>query len=735
MRRIFILVSLAFATLVYAHEGHRPLPTRGMEVDAETGKMVLTKTSRDLLDVQTAEVTSKPFEHTIWTYGSIVVPWNQHAVIASPLAGRIVDLKVSPGETVQAGQVVAVMESLELEQLVLELRAAQIDLLLSEKLVANLGQASQSGAVPGARLRESQSKLEQDRVAIELGRAKWQALRLPIVTLNTILRSPETEHRQLLELRTPIGGVVTHADLSMGKNVDPKEHLFEILDLSRVWLKIQVLEKDLTKVAVGQQVSFQRTSSKAVPVVGTIDVVGASLDSESYQGTVWATLENGTSNGVSLLPGVTGKVQINIGGNSGQLVIPFSSVMRDGAERFALVEQEQTAVASIYQKQALVLGRRSGDQIEVLGGNLFPGDRVVTRGVHELGGYFAKGVLKVNAESARDIGLQSEIVSHGAVAETITIAGVVDVPPTHRSIASAQLGGAIEQILVDRGETVRKGQVLAEIASESFKNLQLDLLKTNLDVILTTDIVQNFRSATEAIAARQLWEMESQLNQLTSRRDKLIQQLLTVGVTQQQISDLLSNRELMLTMSVRAPIDGVVVGFDKFLGHVVSPEEPLFEIHDLSHAWVQGFVSELDFPRIGIGQNVRVRFDAATDEIVVGTVTRSGQAISKDDRTLSIWIDLKTMPSFQLQHKMMARISIETGAKNEGLRIPRQAIVHEGLRPYVFVEGENRTFERRYVVTGPSDDLGTLISSGLRPGEAIAIRGARELQSGYAALK
>lgn len=735
MRRIFIIAILLFATLAYAHEGHRPLPTRGMEVNTETGRMILIKTSRDLLDVQTAEAVSKSLEQTILTYGSIVVPWNQHAVIASPLSGRIVDLRVIPGEIVQAGQVVAVMESLELEQLVLELRAAQVDYLLSQKLVANLRQASQSGAVPGARLRESQSKLEQDRAAVELGSAKWHALRLPTETLYSILGSPETEHKQLLELRSPINGVVTHADLSIGKVVDPKEHLFEILDLRRVWLKIQVLEKDVSRLAVGQRATFQLTSNKDDLFDGTIDVVDSNLDPTTYLGTVWATLSNNSPNGITLLPGMTGEVQVSMGGQVGQLVIPFSSVMRDGAERFALVEHEQTAVASVYQKQALVLGRRNGDQIEVLGGNLFPGDRVVTRGVHELGGYFAKGVLKISPESARDIGLQTEIVSQGSVAETLTIDGIADVPPTHRSVASAQLGGAIESILVDRGQLVRRGQVLAEIASQPFKNLQLDLLKTSLDASLLSEVVQNLRSAQDSIAARQLWESESQLNQLTSRRDKLIQQLKTVGVTQQQISDLLENRMLMLTLPIRAPMDGVIVAFDKSLGHVVSPEEPLFGIHDLSHAWVQGFVSEQDFRRISIGQNVRVRFVAAPDEIVVGAVARSGQAFSKDDRTLSIWIDLRTMPTFQLQHNMMARINIETGVSHDGLAIPNQAIVREGLRSYVFVEGENQTFERRYVVPGPSDDLRTVVIEGLQTGESVAIRGARELQSGYAALK
>jgi RND family efflux transporter MFP subunit len=177
------------------------------------------------------------------------------------------------------------------------------------------------------------------------------------------------------------------------------------------------------------------------------------------------------------------------------------------------------------------------------------------------------------------------------------------------------------------------------------------------------------------------------------------------------------------------------VGFDKFLGHVVRPDEPLFEVHDLSHAWVQGFIPERDFPRVRIGQQVRMRFVTSPEEIILGTIARSGESISNDDRTLSVWIELQDMPAFQLQHNMLARIHIETGAKSDGLAIPLQAVVREGMRSYVFVESEAMVFERRFVVTGKSNDLQVAVIDGLSPGESIAIGGAGQLQSGYAALK
>ena len=210
LRSFCLFISLLIVSAALAHEGHRPLPTRGMEVNVETGSMILTKAARETLDVQTAESESKKLSQSLDAYGSIVVPWDRHAVIASPLTGRIVDLKVSPGETVSEGQVLAEMESPELEQLILELRAAQVDLLLSSKLVDNISQASRSGAIPAVRLIEATLKQDQDRTAVELASVKWRSLQLPLTMLDTILQSPQQNHRQLLQLRSLIDGIVTH---------------------------------------------------------------------------------------------------------------------------------------------------------------------------------------------------------------------------------------------------------------------------------------------------------------------------------------------------------------------------------------------------------------------------------------------------------------------------------------------------------------------------------------------
>ena len=376
-----------------------------------------------------------------------------------------------------------------------------------------------------------------------------------------------------------------------------------------------------------------------------------------------------------------------------------------------------------------------GNLIELRGGSLYPGDRVVTQGSHELGSYFTKGVLRVSDETARDISLSLEPATPLTLSQTITVDGLVDVPPTRRTIAAAQLSGSISGILVDRGQRVRAGDVLAEIVSQDFQNLQLELLRAHLDAGLQQTVMDDLREARDAVSQRRLWEAENRLHQANRLRENLIQRLRTAGISEDQLTQLTISKVLIPALPVRAPIDGLVVNFEKLLGHVVHPDESLFEIHDLSHVWVQGFVSERDLSSIKAGQTVRVRFVADESEVVTGILVRSSRAVSTIDRTMSVWIELRQMPRVPVQHHMLARLTIETGRLSPMLAVRREAVVHEGTRTYVFVRGERDIFERRLVELGRSDDFSVEILAGLVSGDSVAVGGVSALQTGYAALR
>jgi RND family efflux transporter MFP subunit len=722
----------AAATWLWAHEGHAPLPTKGAQVDVARGQVILSGDARDALGVQTAEVGPRAIESSIFAYATLATPWHQHAYVSSRLPGRIDKLHVQPGQTVRAGQILAEVQSLELKNLQLEAVNAHNDLRLSAKIVAQMEAAGQG--VAQQRLVEARSKHQQDLETLRIARSKWLSLGLSSEEFDELTRERDLQRVPVLPLRSPIGGVVVHADLSIGKVVEAAEHLFEIVDPSAVWVKIGVLEQDLHRIEPRQPVKLRLSAYPNEEFSSKVWVKEPSLDPQTHLGTVWAKLANAPGAQPRLLPGMSGLARV-VGSASEKLAVPADALITDGAERYVLIEETATAAASQYQKQNVVVGRRTPDFVEILAGNVYPGDRVVTRGSHELAGFFVQGVLRLSPEAAKNIGLHVERAGRYVVEDVIELDGRVDVPPDRRADVSSQLAGTLERIHVTPGQTVRAGDILAEIGSLELHNLQLDLLRADLDCQLRTDAVERLRTLGSGATARQLQEAESLQQAARNRREALRQKLTAVGLSAEQVERLLRDKKLIETLPLRAPIGGSVIQFNKVLGQTIKAEEALFAVHDLTHVWVQGHLFEGDVARVRTGQNVRVRLVADPQFLAEGVVVRSGHTFGALDRTLSVWIELKEPPKQPLPYNLLARLTVTLDRPRPALAVPSASLVRDGLRSYLFVRRPDETFERRLVATGRADDRLIEITSGLEAGEPIAVRGAAELQTAYASLR
>jgi len=666
----------------------------------------------------------------------VVLPWNRHALISTPLAGRIAVVHRPSGSRVQQGEVLAKLVCPQLEELQNEIRAGIVQRSLSQRVVLSTQEASRSGAIPAIQARQAESRLRQAEATIEVATARWRGLGLPEETLAELLANPDHRGLPQLPLVSPIDGILTHTDLSVGKYVSSQEHLFEVIDPRELWLRIGVLEKDLPSVQRGQTITFIPSPGESSPIMGKIDVVDRFLDRVTQLGTAWVTLPQEEASSLELRPGMTGIVYLDQEIAPPRPVVPRSAIFRSGTERFVLIEQQQSKEASLFRRQPVVLGRQEGALVQVIQGELYPGDQVVTQGIQQLGGFFAPTVLRLSPEGEADFGLKVEPAELQRVASSLTIEGLVDIPATHRGIAAALSAGRIEKIHVDRGNPVEQGMVVAEVFSEEFQNRQLAYLQSSLAEQMSQQLVDNYRSAGTAIPQRQLWEAESVLAQETGRRETLEQQLVQLGITPQQLQQILARREVLRLLPVTAPIAGEIVGFDQFLGKIVQAEEGIFAIHDCSEGWIQGFVSERDLPQIKLQQRVRVRFASQRDQAYAGVIRRSGQSLDGTDHTLSIWVELLEKPPFTLQHAMVATLTIELEEEGpEVLAVPRSAVVWEGRQGLVFVQREDQTFERRRVVTGSRNDQWIMIDKGLQRGEKVATQGVRALQTGYAAIR
>jgi RND family efflux transporter MFP subunit len=583
---------------------------------------------------------------------------------------------------------------------------------------------------------EARTKHRQNLNALDVARSKWLSLGLPADTLDALLR----EGKPLLTaltVRSPIGGTVIHADLAVGKVVEPAEHLFEVVDLSTVWVRIGVLEHDLARVAVGQPVELRLTAYPGEVFPAAVQVTDYALDPQTHLGTAWAALPNPAGREPRLLPGMSGEARLLLPGPPPGTAVPAEALLNDGAERYVLVEEAASAGSSQYQKWNVVVGRRSPDRVEVRSSHLVPGDRVVTRGGHELAGFFVPGVLRPSPEAARNLGLRVEPARPQVVEEVVEIDGAVDVPPDRRAVASAPLAGTIEKLHVDRGQPVRAGDVVAEVVSLELQSLQLDLLRAHLDTQLLEDTWQSLRRGDGggAVPRRKLLEVESQVNAGRQQRDTLRRKLRAAGLAPEQLEELLGQKKLVAALPVRSPIDGFVVGFDRVLGQAIKAGEPILSVHDLSCPWVQGFVSERDVGRVRLGQRVRVRLEADPAFLAEGTVARSGGVFGTSDRTLSVWVELDRPPAAPLRHGQLARLALTLGRPEPTLAVPLAAVWRDGTRAFVFIRQTDGTFDRRAVETGHTDDRRVEITRGLQPGENVVVQGTAGLQTAYGVIR
>ena len=643
-------------------------------------------------------------------------------------------LHAQPGQIVAAGEPLAEVKNIELESLQLELLNAQNDIELSSQVLAGLESAND--AIPDQSLLESRRKHQQNLNALEVARGKWFSLGLSADVLAALLRK-KTALAPTFTIRAPIRGTIVHADPAVGKVVEPTEHLFEVVDLSTVWVQIGVLEQDLHRVKMGQRVELRLTAYPNEVFNSTVQMIGFFLSPQTHLVTVWAALSNPPGKEPRLLPGMSGEARLLLPGSTAGTVVPVDALINDGVERYVFVEEAGTAGGSQYQKRSVVVGRQNRDGIEVLSGDLFPGDRVVTRGGHELAGFFVPGALRPSPEATRNLSLLVEPAIQQIVEEVVEIDGAVDLPPDHRAFPSSPFAGTIQKLHVDRGQRVRAGEVVAEVVSVDLQNLQLDLLRAHLDGELLEYTWRRMRKGGDSgvFPRRMMLEVESQVNASRQQRDTLQRKLLTVGLSAEQLKDLLDKKKLVEALPVRSPIDGVVVSFDRVLGQAIKSDEPILAVHNLAHPWVQGYVSERDLGRVHIGQKVRVRLTSDPAFLAGGTVVRSGRVFGVGDHTLSVWIELDRPPASPPRHNQFARLTLILRRSEPTLAVPLAAVWREGIQAFVFVQKTDGTFDRRAVETSRTDDLLVEITRGLQPGENVLVQGTEGLRTAYAVIR
>ena len=719
-----------------AHEGHAPLPTKGVQVDVQKGLITLSPEAQKSLGLRTAAVEQRELKEKALAYATLVMPWQQQYFLSSQLSGRIAALHVVTGTTVEPGQLLAEIASPELEALQLELRNAANELDLSLRQVERLRGLIKDQAIAERDFIEASTKHEQNRYAVQIARSKLHSLGLSESVIDKVLQRTDGAAALLLPLVSPLRGTVSHSDLAVGKVIAANEHLFEINDLSSLWVQIGVLERDVARIKAGQPVELEFSAFPKHFVEAVVTIPGVDVDPATHLATVWADVANPPGS-PKYLPGMTGTAKIVTSEPAKLLTVPASALLGSGAERYVLVEVAATSKGYEYRRQNVVVAAQNASFVQLQSGGLFPGDRVVSLGGQVLSSFFILGSLRLSPEGIRNVGLMVEPATKHVVEDVLALDGLIDLPPGRVATVSSQLLGRISRVHVDRGQRVTAGQAIAEVAGLPLQDTQLEMLRSDLEAKLLAGTLERLKSIgqTPIVAVRRIWETESALAAATNRRESARQTLVTMGLTAKEVAEVLTSGVPKAALPIRSPIDGVVVRFGKVLGEGVAADESLFEIHDLSHPWAKAFLSEGEAAKVRIGTPVRVRLLSDPSFVAEGKVVQSARMVGAENRALAVWIEFANASDKSLQRNLLARISATIGKPKATLAVPRLAIVREGTRNYVFVQKADGLLERRAFEPGRTDDRFVEVRGGLTVGEMVAVQGTAELQTTYASVR
>jgi RND family efflux transporter MFP subunit len=360
------------------------------------------------LTVEVGQVTRRSVAEQITVVGNLI--GDATVSVAPRAAGRLEEIGVRLGDRVSRGQKIAKLEDFELLQQVKQAEAAQevsvatirqreAELKLAETNVERSRNLYQRQLLPKQTLDDNESRYNAALAQLDLAKAqssqtKARLEELKITLDNTIITSP-------------LNGLVAKRAVDPGAFVSQNVPVVDVVDVGRVRLVANVVEKDLKELHAGNPTRVQVDAYPGETFAGRIARVSPVLDPTTRTAPIEIEIPNPD---YRLKPGMYARVSITTGTKKDALVVPANAVVDLGGRRGVFQPQNGQAVFRVVD-----VGLEQPDLVEVRGGlsenetvittgsaALRDGDRILLSGQDESGGRRESGAARAGAGRSGD---------------------------------------------------------------------------------------------------------------------------------------------------------------------------------------------------------------------------------------------------------------------------------------------------------------------------------------------
>jgi len=354
---------------------------------------------------------------------------------------------------------------------------------------------------------------------------------------------------------------------------------------------------------------------------------------------------------------------------------------------------------------------------------------------------------------------------------TYSLTTTGDIAPLQQVDLYPKVSGYLERINVHLGDSVKQGQVIAQIDRTDFlqkvkeAEARLAHAKAQLSEIEAGTRTEELRQAEEAVRQAQsrfdnaklhreriealfkrqviskkeadIAEMEYTVTEAQLAASQQHLKMLREGARQEvreasqakmrEMEAILGQERIRLDNTlITAPFHGEIIRKHVDPGALVSPSTPIVTLVHTETLKIVANVLERDIPLMKIGMKAKIRAEAYPDKVFEGEVARLNTALELATRTLQAEIYIPNRGRL-LKPGMFAKLEVVLSEKPQTLIIPRHAVVEERGTKSVFIVKGGQAF-RKSLVTGYEQDQLIEVLEGVSEGDQVVVRGQEMLK-------
>ena len=282
------------------------------------------------------------------------------------VSGHVAEVKVSLGDYVQKGQLLATVRSSDMAGYFNEYRAAESELTIAKKNMDVTADMRKSGVSSEKDYLTAQSEYQK---AV----AEFNKVREVLKIYGGNMAQKDSAGSAYM-IKAPIGGFIVEKNVNTGMELrsDDANNLFTISDLKEVWATANVYETDISKIRKGGDAGVTTLSYPDRKFSGKVERISNLLNPETNVMSVKIRLKNPD---YTLKPGMFANISILFPGTEKKLLVPSRSVLFDDSKNYVVLFKKQCDVSM----QAINIYKPVDDKTYIEEGTLHEGDVVVSQ--------------------------------------------------------------------------------------------------------------------------------------------------------------------------------------------------------------------------------------------------------------------------------------------------------------------------------------------------------------------